>query len=88
MYESMLSSLPLYSVWPHLRRMMSSVPTLRRCIRKDLFIHSNWIEIKAQSEGNRVSWKAVPSLQKGPRVDWLELQGASTHVNNNIPNLK
>jgi len=27
-YESMLSSLPLYSVWPHLSRMTSSVPTL------------------------------------------------------------
>lgn len=28
MYESMLSRVPRYSVWPHLRRMMSSVPTL------------------------------------------------------------
>jgi hypothetical protein len=28
MYESMLSNFPLYSVWPHFRRMMSSEPTL------------------------------------------------------------
>lgn len=28
MYESMLSSEPLYSVWPHFKRMMTSLPTL------------------------------------------------------------
>lgn len=28
MYESMLSRVPLYSVWPHLRRMRVSVPIL------------------------------------------------------------
>lgn len=28
MYESMLSNEPLYSVWPHFRRMIISVPTL------------------------------------------------------------
>ena len=28
MYESMLSSVPLYSVWPHFRRMRTSLPTL------------------------------------------------------------
>lgn len=30
MYESMLSSLPRYSVWPHFNRMMTSLPTLLR----------------------------------------------------------
>lgn len=28
MYESMLSNVPLYSVWPHFRRITISVPTL------------------------------------------------------------
>lgn len=62
MYESMLSRSPLYSVWPHFRRTMTWVATLRELAWSGL------------NRDGREKESSVPSLEEGSRVDGLKLQ--------------
>ena len=77
MYESMLSSLPLYSVWPHLRRMMTSVPTLRNGLEN--VFRCNLLVIRCDCDGaiKRQGTGCVPSLEERPGVDRVELDSQS-----------
>lgn len=63
MYESMLSNVPLYSVWPHLRRIISSVPTL--ACKKGLGFTGWKLMLKWLSGKGRVSQRFLLLKKRG-----------------------
>ena len=67
MYESMLSRVPRYSVWPHFRRMMSSVPTLCEVLV------SEYVYICTVYSAGEFALEDVPGLEERARVEGLEL---------------
>lgn len=88
MYESMLSRVPLYSVWPHFRRIIICVPTLYPKGQSSLPSNGKrrpsraGHAMRAGKEGQESlagKRERIPCLQVWPWIDGLDLESSCQH---------